>query len=111
MQNEGLVGKLLHFGLDDRRALYADGSKMKKLSELLVGLTYEIICGSFDKEITGVVYDSRKIIEDALFICISGAKIDGHDFIEQVVEKKAAVVLVEKEVAIPKDCNATIIKV
>ena len=111
MQNEGLVGKLLHFGLDDRRALYADGSKMKKLSELLVGLTYEIICGSFDKEITGVVYDSRKIIEDALFICISGAKIDGHDFIEQVVEKKAAVVLVEKEVAILKDCNATIIKV
>ena len=41
------------------------------------------------REITGVAIDSRKIEEGFLFVPIKGARVDGHDFIEQVMEKGA----------------------
>lgn len=47
-------------------------------------------------EVTGVAIDSRKIEEGYLFIPIKGARVDGHDFIEQVVEKGALCTLSEK---------------
>lgn len=40
-------------------------------------------------EITGVAIDSRKIEKGFLFVPIRGARVDGHDFIEQVMEKQA----------------------
>lgn len=38
-------------------------------------------------EVTGVAIDSRKIEKDWLFIPIKGARVDGHSFIPQVMEK------------------------
>lgn len=51
---------------------------MFKCKELLEGITYECIKGTIDKEISEVVYDSRKIVKDCLFICICGYNTDGH---------------------------------
>lgn len=42
-------------------------------------LEYEQVCGKKEREITAVVYDSRKVIPGCLFICINGANFDGHD--------------------------------
>ena len=41
------------------------------------------------REVSGVVIDSRKIQKDGLFIAIRGARVDGHTFIPQVMEKGA----------------------
>lgn len=49
-----------------------------------------------DKEITGVAIDSRKIEPGYLFVPIKGAKVDGHTFIPQVMEKGALVTLSEQ---------------
>lgn len=49
------------------------------------------------QEVTGVAIDSRKIEEGYLFIPIKGARVDGHDFIPQVMEKGALCTLSEKE--------------
>ena len=48
-------------------------------------------------EVTGVAIDSRKIEEGYLFIPIKGARVDGHDFIPQVMAKGALCTLSEKE--------------
>ena len=40
------------------------------------------------KEIQGAVIDSRLVEEGYLFIPIRGARVDGHDFIPAVFEKK-----------------------
>lgn len=80
-----------------------------KLEELVKELTAEEIRGSLDKEISGVIYDSRKDCAGALFICISGTKVDAHTFLPQVIEKGAAAVVVEREVEIPE--NVTVIRV
>lgn len=51
--------------------------------------------------ITGAVTDSRQVKQGFLFIPIKGARVDGHDFIEDVFQKGALVVLSEKELVNP----------
>ncbi|SFB10541.1 UDP-N-acetylmuramoyl-tripeptide--D-alanyl-D-alanine ligase [Acetitomaculum ruminis DSM 5522] len=51
-----------------------------------------------NKEVEGIVIDSRKVEKDFLFIAVKGARVDGHDFAKAVYEKGAACVLVEKEI-------------
>ncbi len=46
-------------------------------------------------EITGITIDSRKIQEGFLFIPIRGARVDGHDFISQVIQSGALCTLSE----------------
>ncbi|MBQ8802404.1 MAG: UDP-N-acetylmuramoyl-tripeptide--D-alanyl-D-alanine ligase [Tyzzerella sp.] len=46
-------------------------------------------------EVTGVAIDSRKIEAGYLFVPIKGARVDGHDFIPQVMEKGALCTLSE----------------
>lgn len=80
-----------------------------KLSQLLERLEYTVVQGSDDIEITTLINDSRKVEEGSAFVCISGAVVDGHTFVEQVAEKGAAAVIVEKDVEAPVDM--TVIKV
>ena len=69
-----------------------------KLTQLLEKLDYELIQGTLEKEITGVVYDSRKVTEGCLFLCICGANFDAHQAAAQVAENGAAVLVVSKDV-------------
>ncbi|MDO4489976.1 MAG: UDP-N-acetylmuramoyl-tripeptide--D-alanyl-D-alanine ligase [Lachnospiraceae bacterium] len=46
--------------------------------------------------VTAITTDSRRITEGCLFVAISGARVDGHDFIGQVMEKGALAVVSEK---------------
>lgn len=48
-------------------------------------------------EINGVAIDSRKIEKDFLFVPIKGERVDGHNFIPQVMENGALCTLSEKE--------------
>lgn len=45
---------------------------MKALKELLSELTFTCERGNLEKEITAVVYDSRKIVEGCLFVASRG---------------------------------------
>lgn len=80
-----------------------------KLAELLNGLQYECLQGTVDVEIKNVINDSRKAGEGDLFLCIPGAVVDGHKFAQDVAEKGAAALVVEKEVDVPE--QVTVIKV
>ena len=70
-----------------------------KLSKLLEKIEYSIVAGDVDVEISTLVYDSRKVEKGSVFVCISGAVRDAHDFIPDVVEMGATAVIVEKDVA------------
>jgi UDP-N-acetylmuramoyl-L-alanyl-D-glutamate--2,6-diaminopimelate ligase len=82
----------------------------KQLQELIDLLPNAIIQGNTEVLITDLAQDSRKIIAGTLFVCLSGVKNDGHDYIMQAYRQGAVAVLVEKDVEnIPQDL--TIIKV
>ena len=80
-----------------------------KVSTLLEGLKYICCQGSTEQEVSTVVYDSRKVEENSLFICIRGAVVDGHKFVPDVIRKGAKTLVVEEEVEAPED--VTVIKV
>ena len=50
-----------------------------------------------NKEIMGAVNDNRKVEKDFLFIPMVGARVDGHDFIEDALSKGALASLAEHE--------------
>lgn len=52
-------------------------------------------------EITGVAIDSRNIEQGFLFVPIKGERVDGHNFIPQVMENGALCTLSEKELRMP----------
>lgn len=83
---------------------------MAKLSYLLEKLEYEVIQGNVDIQVTEVIYDSRKVTEGCLFVCIEGANFDGHTFAAQVSDK-ARVLIVSKEVEGVAHKDVTVIKV
>lgn len=83
------------------------------LAALLEKLEYELVSGSEEMQIENVVYDSRKVTEGSLFICIEGGTADGHTFIPDVVKKGAKALIVTKDVSglLPADADVTVIRV
>ncbi len=80
-----------------------------RLDKLLERLDYEVVQGSDGIEITTLANDSRKVQEGSAFVCISGAVSDGHKYAQDVCEKGAFAVIVEKDVEVPE--HVTVIKV
>lgn len=84
---------------------------MAVLGELLKEISYECLCGTTEREITDVIYDSRKVTAGSLFVCIPGAKADGHKFAADAVRSGAAALLTEHEVELPEGADVTVIRV
>ena len=82
---------------------------MISLTKLTEKLEYEVLCGGEEQQISTLVYDSRKVEEGSIFVCISGAVFDGHKFINEVIKKGAKVLIVEQDVE--KREGVTILKV
>lgn len=80
-----------------------------KLSQLLERMEYTCVQGSADIPISHLLYDSRNACPDGVFVCISGAVMDGHTFISDVVMKGVTAVIVEKDVKAP--AHVTVIRV
>lgn len=84
---------------------------MKKLKQLIKKIEYQCIAGSMDVCVDAVVYDSRKITKGCLFLCITGANADGHDFALDAVEKGARVLVTEKDIPMEGVEDVTVIRV
>ena len=75
---------------------------MMRLIDLIQDISYEIVQGTLEKEVTELVYDSRKLTKDCVFVCIRGTKVDGHHFVEEAIQKGASVVIAEQAVSAPE---------
>lgn len=83
---------------------------MIELKKLLERIEYECVQGSVEVQVSEVVYDSRRVSEGCLFICIEGANFDGHDYAVEAA-KKAGVLVVSKEVPGLEQEAVTVIRV
>lgn len=82
-----------------------------ELKQLLNGLSYTVLQGSEEVHVDKVVYDNRMVEDNCLFVCIKGMKYDTHDHVEEIAEKGAGVILVEREVAPIEGKDVTLIRV
>ncbi|MCF0229877.1 MAG: UDP-N-acetylmuramoyl-tripeptide--D-alanyl-D-alanine ligase [Parasporobacterium sp.] len=48
-------------------------------------------------EVSAFISDSRKIIDNSVFLCIKGEKADGHSFAQQAIDDGALAVICEKD--------------
>ena len=74
-----------------------------KLLDLLKGVDYELLEGTVEKEVNHIQYDSRKVNEGDLFVCLTGFEVDGHDYANKAIEAVAKVVLCEKKIDIKSE--------
>ncbi|MEG0798002.1 MAG: UDP-N-acetylmuramoyl-L-alanyl-D-glutamate--2,6-diaminopimelate ligase [Acidaminococcaceae bacterium] len=70
----------------------------KNLLDLLIVMPQAKVMGPIDRLVSDVTADSRAVKKGSLFICLKGAHVDGHKYIEQAYRDGAACVLVEAEV-------------
>lgn len=68
-----------------------------KLSQICKELEYECLKGKMDTEVRDIIYDSRKIAKETMFVCMVGAVTDGHKYISDAIKKGASVIVLEKE--------------
>lgn len=82
-----------------------------KAQKVLAGIEYKVISGSADKtEIRGIEYDSRKVGNGMLFVCIEGYRVDGHDFAKEAYERGCRAFLCQRELDLPKDALQVLTK-
>lgn len=65
------------------------------LEKLLANITVLETKGTLDKEVSVLIFDSRKAVESALYVAIKGVAADGHSFINSAIEKGATTIVCE----------------
>ena len=68
----------------------------RPLADLLADLPRSEVRGDPATTITSLCYRSGEVTSGALFFCIPGARLDGHDFGAEAVLKGASVLIVER---------------
>lgn len=78
---------------------------MKILKEILKNVEVLKLVGNDSVLIHNIVFDSRKVTNEDLFVALRGTVSDGHSYIEQVVKSGVKAILCEK---LPENYNTNI---
>lgn len=66
--------------------------QLKTLIESIIPLQ---IIGTTDKAIYQIDFDSRKVVQDSLFVAVTGTQVDGHKYIDKAISGGATTVVLE----------------
>ena len=66
------------------------------ITELVNRIPVIEIHGDNNREVSELVFDSRKVTENALYIAMRGTVVDGHSFIASSIEKGATTIVCEE---------------
>lgn len=70
------------------------------LEKLIANISIIQHQGTLDKEVSTLVFDSRKAVEAAAYVAVKGVVADGHDFINAAIDNGAKSIICE---VLPKD--------
>lgn len=82
-----------------------------KLIDLVTRMNYMLTQGDLDKEVSAVVYDSRKTQPGCVFVCLPGAVTDGHIYAAAAVEQGAAALVVQHPLDFAVPGEVTVLQV
>jgi UDP-N-acetylmuramoyl-L-alanyl-D-glutamate--2,6-diaminopimelate ligase len=69
---------------------------MIQIGKILEGIEFTSLTGEKNPVISGIEFDSRKVISGSLFVAVKGQKTDGHDYIDLAIKSGASAVICEK---------------
>ena len=67
-----------------------------KIKDILANCNLMEIVGEKDVDVVDITFDSRKVSQGTLFFAVKGTQVDGHDYIDNAIEKGASVIVCEK---------------
>jgi UDP-N-acetylmuramoyl-L-alanyl-D-glutamate--2,6-diaminopimelate ligase len=73
-----------------------------QLKTLVSSIPVRQVIGTLDRAVESIAYDSRRVQRNGLFVALRGEKTDGHQFIEQAIERGASVIVTEREEKQPR---------
>lgn len=79
------------------------------IQDLIKNCEIVSIKGDINKNVSSIEFDSRKVDNSSLFVCIKGYSVNGHDFIQTAYDKGVRAFLIEDDVDYIDGC--TFIKV
>ncbi len=84
-----------------------------KLSSLLQGVEYTVVCGDKDAEVTGISRDNRQAKPGDVFLCIEGPKFDTHndEVVASLCNAGQVAFVVEKDIHVPDGFTGTVVRV
>lgn len=68
---------------------------MKKLKDILYKVAVNTVVGSTEVGVNQINFDSRKIVENDVFVAQKGVTVDGHNYIEKAIELGAKSIVCE----------------
>jgi UDP-N-acetylmuramoyl-L-alanyl-D-glutamate--2,6-diaminopimelate ligase len=68
---------------------------VKTIAELIQHSSVKQVIGDTQLTVLHLTYDSRNVGEGSLFFAVKGTQVDGHTFIQSVIEKGAAAIVCE----------------
>lgn len=79
------------------------------ISQLFDQIEYCTICGDADTtDVSGIEYDSRKASSGDLFVCLVGAKTDGHRYAEKAYSNGCRAFLCTHSIDLPSDAYVAV---
>ncbi len=75
-------------------------SSTVKLEQLVTNVDIKKTISMKNIEIKDICYDSRKVTENCIFVCLRGINHDGHAYAKQAIQNGAAAILSETELEI-----------
>lgn len=69
---------------------------MKLLSDILYKAGLEEVAGTTNLAVSGIVFDSRKVKKDSLFVATRGTNVDGHAYMNKAIEAGANAIICEE---------------
>ena len=82
-----------------------------KLKDILKNCNYEVLCGDIDTLVCDIFYNSKKVINNSMFVALTGFMVDGHKYIKDAIDNGANVILVEKDIDISDYKDITFVRV
>jgi UDP-N-acetylmuramoyl-L-alanyl-D-glutamate--2,6-diaminopimelate ligase len=70
------------------------------LERVISALAPTAVLGRAPAEISDLAFDTRRVAPGALFFCVPGARVDGHELAGEAVERGAAALVVERPVEV-----------
>ena len=70
---------------------------IEKTSKQIASMLHCEVFGDDNKKIQGVAIDSRQVQTNSLYVPMIGARVDGHSFIDKVIENGASCTLWQKD--------------
>ncbi len=83
---------------------------MHNLKDILYKVNILSVKGKTEQNIQHITFDSRTAKENSVFFAIVGSTNNGHNYVNQVIEKGCKVLVVSENIDTPDDCTVITVK-